>query len=298
MVCPISDGIFRELMRQSDEYTRTATAELIDCLSGGVSIEPLYERIGLEVLCFLRSQSHSSDEMHAPADLVWTKVAYTFGASDPIFPGIRASQMLAIQKATFDFLWNASLVEIVAQIGENHDFFDDKDAEQLVRKLNRGKFENPPRTQSFHDLLLDELAGTLDASAELLASVMNYLYESETGSSMTAIDLRSVGKENLLGRMIYNVIRLKGVRENEFATFRVYAGIHAAIRWDRLRKYKTNDLLDFDHAAAALPYFNVFFTEGSLHHLVTSGKLGFNELFNVQVASNVADAIRLLHEDH
>jgi hypothetical protein len=47
------------------------------------------------------------------------------------------------------------------------------------------------------------------------------------------------------------------------------APIHAAMRWDKDRKFKPNDYCDFQHTTAALSYCDASLTEGPLHDLLT-----------------------------
>ena len=60
IICPVSYSVFVELMNQSDDQTRLATARLIDELAGGCCILPphvLTEREVLYFLLLLKNQS-------------------------------------------------------------------------------------------------------------------------------------------------------------------------------------------------------------------------------------------------
>ena len=52
-ICPISDVAFLELLKQQDGHTRSATAELIDELSEGVTLAHQEQRMANEVARFL-----------------------------------------------------------------------------------------------------------------------------------------------------------------------------------------------------------------------------------------------------
>ena len=69
-------------------------------------------------------------------------------------------------------------------------------------------------------------------------------------------------------------------------SLRIPATLHAAIRWERNRKYEANDMHDIGHASTALPYFDTFLTEHSLRHLLTRKDLGLDRLYDCMVVSD------------
>lgn len=74
----------------------------------------------------------------------------------------------------------------------------------------------------------------------------------------------------------------------------VLASIHAAVRAAKGRKFKPNDLFDFDHAAAALGYCNAFFTDDKLAKLLTRAPLEFDQRFDCPVVADSASAVEML----
>ena len=77
-------------------------------------------------------------------------------------------------------------------------------------------------------------------------------------------------------------------------TLHVKVAIHAAMRWDKERRFKVNDWHDFGHATIALTYCDAFFTEGPLRHLVTSRGPGLEVINDCRVASSADDALRIV----
>ncbi len=55
LVCPISESVVLEVMKQADRSSRQLTAEVIDELSLGISLAPLDLRLGLELKRLLDS---------------------------------------------------------------------------------------------------------------------------------------------------------------------------------------------------------------------------------------------------
>ena len=78
-ICPVSYSIFSELLYQSDPVTRNATAEMIDELSGGCTIQPLTVVFKAELMHFMRKNTNPKAELYKVAELLWTKVAFVMG---------------------------------------------------------------------------------------------------------------------------------------------------------------------------------------------------------------------------
>jgi hypothetical protein len=107
------------------------------------------------------------------------------------------------------------------------------------------------------------------------------------------VEQQDASSGQILANMIYHAFRLNKVA-HQFPSLRIGAGLHAALRWDKTRRYKPNDLFDFRHAIAALPYCDLFFTETALHHLIQDRNLKFDEYFKCKTAHKPADALGLM----
>jgi hypothetical protein len=110
-VCPISETLFIELMKQSDLETRRATACLIDELSEGVTLIPQPTRVATEVAHFIHSRARRN--VYPIERLVWTKLSNVLGVQHPVNQAVDAGEMRVIQKAFLDHMWGCSLVEMV-----------------------------------------------------------------------------------------------------------------------------------------------------------------------------------------
>lgn len=75
----------------------------------------------------------------------------------------------------------------------------------------------------------------------------------------------------------------------------IKSGLYAAIRWNRERQYKGNDLHDFGHASAALFYCDYFATDKGLHHLITN-ELSFDQKYRVTVVDDSGELLRLIRQ--
>jgi|SRR5271165_5478853 len=74
-------------------------------------------------------------------------------------------------------------------------------------------------------------------------------------------------------------------------TMHIQACLYASVRWNKRRKLKGNDLLDFHHAAAALAYCHAFFTERSLKALITQHHLALDKCYKCRVIASVDEAV-------
>lgn len=99
----------------------------------------------------------------------------------------------------------------------------------------------------------------------------------------------------LFANMIYNLFKLNKI-EQEIPSFRIHAGLHAAVRWDKKQRYQDNDMHDFRHAAAALGYCDYFFTEKRLCHLVTQDLLKYDILFNCRTLWKLDEVVECLQK--
>jgi hypothetical protein len=94
-------------MKQTDLATRSATAEMIDQLSCGVTLSPQPTRVATEVAHFFHA--NAGHAVFPLEHLVWTKVPYILGVQHPVATAFPADEQLVIQEAFFDYLWEIPL---------------------------------------------------------------------------------------------------------------------------------------------------------------------------------------------
>jgi hypothetical protein len=164
----------------------------------------------------------------------------------------------------------------------------------ITPQLNQGKQDNFHRHTSFKALFDDEIRGMLDVQRADFGGMAIGLFERATGQKAATTEEQFQKSADAIANLICLAFEHNRVTSNELPTLRVGASLHAALRWDRERKYKTNDLLDFRHAEAALPYCDYFLTEHSLRHLLQDGNLNFQQHFSCKVFSDPAEALEAL----
>jgi hypothetical protein len=287
LICPISDTLFVELLRQSDLRTRSATAELIDEFSTGVSLIPDEERFNLEVeTLVLRRLGQSVQPIE---HRVWSRVAFVLGIphTHP-HPGRTAD---AVEIGFFDYLWDLPLVRVLAVIGDRVP--PDPMFGQQAKLLNEGNAEQSTELRSFQQAYRDELAGALDLAIPQMQRTLETVYRS-TGSNEPAN-----WTDDHLRKMHAVLVAVARTPEGRMAlrSAHLAASMHAATRWSKTKRLTAHDLPDFLHAGAAIGYCDAFFTDGPTKHLLDQKNLGIHDDFSCATAADDALALKWLRSD-
>ncbi len=290
-LCPISDVLFVELLKQEDAHTRRETAKLMDELSLGVTLATEDERTGIELGHFFKSVSQS--ESVDPLDWqVWMKMPFVLGMQYPSGTPFDPQTELVIQKAFFDDMWEISLVRMLDSFGDavppsKVDF--DAIAERLTRESRAHAHEN----RTFKDFYESELVGSLSLYIAQATNFVEQIYERDTGSEPLQSEPERKQREQLIMHFFVNAFKA-GNLTKQLPGFHVHALCYAAVRWDKQRKFDGNDLMDFHHAVAALGYCDLFFTEGSLRTLLTSRHVALDKELECIVISDMGEAAERL----
>lgn len=289
---PISQSTFLEVLKQTDPRTLDQTVAIIDKLSKGISFISHEERLKLETLHYFYDKTGEST--YNSSQLVWTKLAYIMGYTSPEFDEIEVNTNNVLQKSFFDRMWEMTLNEMICVMRGNGGLFDPSFPDNS-RELNVGKFAHMHENKSFKKMFLSELAGMLDAYKPLIQEAMLQMFEHKMGRPPSRSDVEAAKKSSLACNAIYNLFKLNKVTI-ELPIYRIISGLFAAVRWDKKQLFQPNDMHDFWHASAALPYCDYFFTEKDLLHLVTQKMLSYDKLYDCQVTASVKSAVERLEE--
>lgn len=273
-VCPVSDAVFLELMKQSDQETRFATATLIDQLSLGVSFITFNDRVRQE-LCNHVYTSAGAKDLEPVEHLVWTKVSSILGEAHQTNTPFDAEEELAVQKAFYDFMWNGPLLEAVRMINQQE--WQHLPSADTAEKLNLGKHEHTEDARSFEHLRKIEFYGGFD------------LFQNDLGKLLREVDERGINDWPSRNQKLSESKAFKKLRK-ALPTLDVYGCCHAEFRWDKGRKFRPNDFMDFHHATAAIPYCDLLLTETDLAQLVTKKHMGLMDAYECAVFSDLAAA--------
>lgn len=292
-VCPVSASLFVEVMKQNDPMTRRETAKLIDELSLGAALEWEKDRLGTEIAHFIHS-SHQPDACYPLQWLVWVKLPYVLGMVYPSRTPFDPETELVIQKAFLDEMWDKTLVDML-------DVLDDApappidDFSTLAEKLTRESREHDHENRTFSELYRSELLGVLGFCVDKAELVLADIYQRTTGQ-----EVRRTDNEKLELRKRLTAILVAGYENGKLLKKipapHVHAMCHAAIRWDKQRKFKGNDLYDFHHAAAALGYCELFLTDNPMKVILTANHVGLDKQMDCAVISDISEAVAYLRK--
>jgi len=227
--------------------------------------------------------------MVPPLESVWLKAAYALGVLHPASIAFNDSEQLAFAKGFFDLMWAMTVEELLTEAPTLPDAIH-REFRETAADLTKAAFAHADKIQDWKTLYFDEVAGFFDGYSDQLQAALVQLYERQNpqGRAPTAHEL--VADRQLLVNAFTNLARL-GKIGNALPRAQIEAGIHAVIRWHRIRPFTAQDFLDIHHATAALPYCNLFLTEKFLGTALTSQPLNLASQFGVEVVWRLDEAL-------
>jgi hypothetical protein len=293
VICPISESVFIELLKQQDRRTRRKIAELIDELSFGVTLAPEEERIGTELAHFFYSHDERSS-IYPLKWLIWSKLSYVLGVVIPTNTGLGPDIELAMQKVCFDHMWDCSLTEIVDTLSDAPP--PEFDSEALASRLNEVSARHASKIQSFNQVYANEIEGSLSLYMPVARTILEDMSERGKGVTPRISDAEQKEHERQLLSFFVQAFRKPKIAKLS-PTLHINVLGHASVRWDKQRKFKGNDFHDFHHAAAAVPYCDVFLTETPLRVMLEQNHLRINQDFGCRIISSVSEAVECLEKE-
>ncbi|MDB5581980.1 MAG: hypothetical protein JWR80_7156 [Bradyrhizobium sp.] len=292
LFCPISESVFLELLKQSDLSSRLATARLIDELSLGVTLLHNQARFSTELGHFIHSLQAGAS-LHPLDHLMWSKLSYVLGFLHPTSTVFDANTELVIQKAFFDHMWTIPLAKMVEMIGKVPGA-EDLRLDDIATTLNAGAKSHASEIRSFEQAWRDELRGVADLCADMAVEVISHIAEQNGGPPILHDTPQWKQCRSMCGNLLFHTLSSKPEARQQLPSLYVEACLHAAFRWDKSRRFKGNDIYDFNHASAALAYCDAFFTEHPLRTLIASNNIALDRLYGCHVVSNVSEATAFL----
>ncbi len=284
LLCPLSDAIYQEVLKQSDLRTRQATALLVDRFSDGVSLVTEDERFAQELIDAIYRLAYQDIDIHDCCEMVWTRPIFALGLMIPEVKNLTAKEQLVLQKRFFDYAWETPFSDTIADlpVREGGDIYSGASV-----FLNEGKQNHADDHKSLKQVFIAEIQGILEAKKDLINDVLVQQYETHTGKAVRDKDERPA---SLFAGFIREAIK-RNKMQDYLPSIHIGAWLHAAVRWDKERKYSENDLMDFHHAMAALPYCDLFLTERSLSTLLNRSDLELAENYTCLVVHNVDEGV-------
>lgn len=283
---PVTADLIEEFSKQAPKYF-AQTMLLVDQLSLGIALVPASERKALEIERLLGQARPDHPPLPRP---VWTKAVFAFGYEDLRPPGVEVDDSLLVELT--ERAWRAKPSEVASTYPS--DAFDAKaESERLAAFLKEQERLHAHEIDAHETALRYEIEGATSMIKGIAAREFRRLAFAD-GEMTLARDLEASQRFGRnMAQMLALALRRRENRTN-FPSLYIPAALHAASRSHKGRKIKPNDLFDFRHAAAALPYCGAFFTEKSLRDLITSGHMRLDELYGCKVLNTVDEAIAWL----
>ena len=290
LVCPIEQHVFLEAYKQGNIEKRLAVTRVIDQLSQGATLLSQPNRMFMEVREFVQASLSGPQFPEAPAHKMWTRVAYILGHGGLTSSTMDANDLRHLNELMQETLWNFDLEDMIHELGPSFPMPDSRGV-STAELLNRNKLDPDKRFPSRRNLYLSEVRGIFDAFAGTLGDVMELFYRELVGAVLGPDEQERNAAGARLAAMLGAAFE-KHELSRQLPMAHILATLYAAVQWDVNRKYKPNDFPDFGHAAAALPYFDLFLTERSLATLVQ--QTGLAETYGTAIAADPEEAIACL----
>lgn len=292
--CPLSESTYAEVLKQSDERTRIATAKIIDELSLGVALIPFEQRVDMELRAFIYGQCRDLGAPE-PLRLPWTKLSYVLGVMHPHETAFDAGTELAIQKAFFDHMWSLSLSQMVDTLSGK--MMPPDRHPRLAEELNAGNAKHAGELRSFQQTYAIEAQGAAEVYASMAVEITRDLQRLVTGASPSTSGDAAEAKAVRFWTRLLSMALGHEKHKSVLPTLQINTCLHASVRWNKAQQFKANDFEDFRHACSALAYCDLFFTERRLMAMVTAKHLALDRRYDCKVASAIPDALALLRAE-
>jgi len=290
LICPISYRIFKEILKQSDEESLKQTIVIVDKLSQGSILREEKERLSLELFNFFYDNLKIETDKKAKENY-WDYIINIMGYHIPKHPNLSTENNLMIQKKWLKKTKEIRLVDMLETISKDKLalLYRDKEIATDIYNLNKDNHSNEHKT--FKEMYLAELSGTLEAYIETIKSISKIVIDNKAKKNNITIPTQDTTDIQPILNLIYH-----GFREDKMSLYLpsldIQAMLHAKLRWNKTQRYKQGDFDDIGHATSALPYYDYFFTERSLHNMIKECK--YDEKYNCKVASNTKEVLEKL----
>lgn len=276
VVCPISFPLFVELMRQSDDSTRTATAQLMDEFSDGICVQFPREITKIEIrqqIARSMFRSRASDYL----EWIWTKTGWITGERLPYNEAFNQKENEYIQKVVLDHMWETKLEDLIEVIDQAQ--FPHMDGKVVASAYNVDAKFYHEKNMTFEEILAHEKAHLfhLNVKEEFpeIAKEFYTRYPEEADRMAKQDDSPQKPDPFVL------------------ASMQIMAGINAIFIASG-ENFGSNDLPDSEHASLALPYCDIFLCDGPLAHKLKVKPLCLDKAYKTHVVSIPSDFLSAL----
>lgn len=291
-VTPISWTSIRELGKQGDPATRGCMASLMDEFSLGVAVCPQDERINKDIeIAMLNGRDQMQGGMPTRVPNYFTAPYFASQYRIPVAPGISLGQ----QKEMIELAYRIDVKTMMADQVHHQAFMHMHALTGEVAKVEnflRKTYGN--QVTSFKKAVQQssEAAAVLYGEATIDVFIEHYARQTENPVITDADREESV-------RIGKNMIKNVGDLAQGRILSRAISGVvllGAHLAWNKGKIVTANDLMDYEHANAALATCSRLFTEDGLSHVCNIGPVKISDKFNIKTASKPDDVISQLKD--
>jgi hypothetical protein len=278
VIFPISETIFREILKQTDPTSRTKTAELVEVYSNNVAIIPGLLRSPRDFEYFL-----SGVDVDSP-DSLWhfDAIGYSgeiYGEGRLKFPdGWAEDDKDVMDKMMYDLLRRFSFRDTVELYADDNLYNVGLDPSHLMyERIKKGNFENKSDIPNFNTAYFIELRGCISTHLERRGMPKEHVDWLSRSLTLNALQ-RFLTHEKTL----------------HLAADRILSGLYAKMRFETHRILTPNDLYDFYHAVDALPTCDAFLTDRAFALILKSKELKLHDIFDCAVVAGEKEVLEYL----
>lgn len=294
VLCPINHSVFSELLKQNDIESRINTAKVIDLFSNSVTLIFAFEREELELQYYIRQKLLEESFLTPIEQYVWVKIPYIMGVAIPYNDKIDAKTQKELQIEFFKYSLTITLEEMMRNYLRDS-VLPFLDTSQRAAKLNEGKFAHSDEMKSLNNLFKMELNGALSVVIEIVNDYFKILSKNKPEILRLLSSKLDINNPKDFCDKIEDDI-LEDKIGKYLPDIYINTCIHTLMRWDKSRHFDANDIYDFEHARAALPYYQYFFTEGPLKHMLSMKPYELSKKYNCIVENDIKKINKILQK--
>ena len=265
IICPLSAPIFEELMKQTDSFSRAATANLMEIFSRGICVHTFKDALCEQWRNFLLGELKSEKRSFGSL----TKIGFWLPTTTlrQIFHSPEIESVW--EKVCIDLRWNVTL--------------DDYQRLAVLGSVARGdepsflaKWRDLPASQRSHKRSFPELVEA--CRTDILNEYSKDLFGPDENETVSNLPSQKLKLEKGYGRL---------------PCCEIAAGMCAAqvFRGSRIRE---NDVYDFLHASAGIPSCVAYFCDRPMEHLLRGKPLELDTHFDSTIRSRPEDLLTYL----
>ena len=287
LICPISQPIFKELLKQNDEKSLIQTLEIMDELSQGIIICHGKIIFALELYNFFydRLQIEVDKEL---SENFWAKSpAHIYDIQIPYFKNLTDKDNLLIQKDYLNEVEKYTFLDYILRLGIDK-LKVYRDSKVDIPWFEKNKQKNIEEYNTFDKLYMAEIYGVInDFYKSDIEEIFNQIVDKLPEKEKNSLKNKDILEE------VYNLFNQKKMN-GYLPTLDIGSMLHSKFVWNKTQKYKQGDMDDIRHAVIALPYYDYFFTEKSLHNMIRECK--YDNKYSCIVASKNKQILDILEK--